>query len=282
MDYFYRYLTRRSALTKLHTHNYYEYFFVISGRLIHVINNKKETIEAGDFFFIRPDDLHGYTMLEDEQFEIINMNISSVEMERFCTYIGKDSMKILLEEAPYVKINLSKHQLNDLTKEHEKINFYSGGDGKVSNFLGDKDTLTVHLRFLLAKVMSLFINNFEYTKTSDDEDGVVYTWLTSVMNAMNSLENIKKGLPALLKLSGFSHGHLCVLMKKHFGITPLDFISDLRMIYASNLLENSNLDISTIAEKIGYLSTSHFIKSFKKKYGTTPYRYHMMKNNYNN
>jgi hypothetical protein len=59
------------------------------------------------------------------------------------------------------------------------------------------------------------------------------------------LENIRDGMSALVRLSGFSHGHLCRLMKEYFNMTPNSFISDIRMVYAANLLLNSLMDTTT-------------------------------------
>lgn len=42
------------------------------------------------------------------------------------------------------------------------------------------------------------------------------------------------------------------------------------MVYAANLLRNSDNDILTISLKSGYTSMSHFVATFKKYYGLSP------------
>ena len=44
------------------------------------------------------------------------------------------------------------------------------------------------------------------------------------------------------------------------------------MVYAANLLRNSDNDILTISLKSGYTSMSHFVATFKKYYGLSPSR----------
>lgn len=43
-----------------------------------------------------------------------------------------------------------------------------------------------------------------------------------------------------------------------------------RMEHAINLLTTTNLNINTISNKLGYKTTSYFIKKFKEYYNTTP------------
>jgi len=90
---------------------------------------------------------------------------------------------------------------------------------------------------------------------------------------MHTPENIEEGLPALLRHSGFSHGHLCRIMKKTFGISPSQYITDLRLQYAANLLSTTDHDILSISVQLGFSSLSHFITIFKKKYGVPPSKY---------
>jgi AraC-like DNA-binding protein len=45
------------------------------------------------------------------------------------------------------------------------------------------------------------------------------------------------------------------------------------MDLARKLLESGKYNVNEIGLKLGYSTASHFIASFKKKYGTTPKKY---------
>ena len=51
------------------------------------------------------------------------------------------------------------------------------------------------------------------------------------------------------------------------------------MVYAANLLRNSDNDILTISLKSGYTSMSHFVATFKKYYGLSPSRFRQQHSN---
>jgi AraC family transcriptional regulator, exoenzyme S synthesis regulatory protein ExsA len=58
--------------------------------------------------------------------------------------------------------------------------------------------------------------------------------------------------------------------KRYNDITPKQYLLDLKLEYAYDLLNNSDTSVSEISYEIGYENVSHFIKAFKKKYNTTP------------
>lgn len=59
----------------------------------------------------------------------------------------------------------------------------------------------------------------------------------------------------------------------YYHMTIGDFTTSLRMTIAANLLCTTDMKISDIAQKVGYLYTSNFIKMFKQTYELTPLQY---------
>lgn len=52
--------------------------------------------------------------------------------------------------------------------------------------------------------------------------------------------------------------------------TFMNILTDARMMYSLKLLTMSDYNINTIAYKVGYNSSSYFIKTFKRHFGLTP------------
>ncbi|MCT4687902.1 AraC family transcriptional regulator [Vallitalea sp.] len=68
-----------------------------------------------------------------------------------------------------------------------------------------------------------------------------------------------------------SPGYLSTLFKTENGITVFDYITNLRMEKAKELLlNNKSMKIQDIAIKLGYNSSQSFIRYFKKYYNVTP------------
>jgi transcriptional regulator GlxA family with amidase domain len=54
------------------------------------------------------------------------------------------------------------------------------------------------------------------------------------------------------------------------GMTPFEWQRKERLLRARELLSETNLDISIIAEELGYHSQSHFANTFAKNHGISP------------
>lgn len=64
--------------------------------------------------------------------------------------------------------------------------------------------------------------------------------------------------------------HLCHLFKSDTGETPARYLKMIRLRQASRLLENRELSIKEVMNKVGLGDQSHFAKDFKRVYGLTP------------
>ena len=82
--------------------------------------------------------------------------------------------------------------------------------------------------------------------------------------------------PTLLELSkeiDLSLKKLKEGFKQIYGDSVYGFLFDYKMEYARKMLETGKHNVNEIGLKVGYSTASHFIASFKKKYGTTPKKY---------
>ena len=81
-------------------------------------------------------------------------------------------------------------------------------------------------------------------------------------------------LSTLAELSGLSEGHFCRVFKQYTHMRPVEYITNLRVERAKDLLlEKPPLPIAEIAKYVGYASAAYFSKIFKDKTGVTPEGY---------
>lgn len=73
--------------------------------------------------------------------------------------------------------------------------------------------------------------------------------------------------------ANISAGECYRCFKNHLHMTPKEYLSSYRLSKSLELLSNTELPITEIANMTGYNFTSHFISSFKSKYGETPAKY---------
>ncbi|GHU65933.1 hypothetical protein AGMMS49983_14570 [Clostridia bacterium] len=72
---------------------------------------------------------------------------------------------------------------------------------------------------------------------------------------------------------GFNASYFSTLFKKETGKTFSEYLHDVRMEEAKNLLRNTNMPIALICTSVGYSDLKHFTGSFKKTTGVKPREY---------
>lgn len=72
---------------------------------------------------------------------------------------------------------------------------------------------------------------------------------------------------------GLSSNYITNLLKQELGIRYNDYITQLRMEHAKELLLTTSLSVKSITTECGYYSQSHFTKLFVEKEGCTPVEY---------
>ncbi|WP_245600142.1 helix-turn-helix domain-containing protein [Paenibacillus harenae] len=74
----------------------------------------------------------------------------------------------------------------------------------------------------------------------------------------------------LAKLIHRSPNYTTALFKEVYGHSPIRYMHQLRVLEACNLLLNSDMTVSGIAQYLGYYDTSYFFRIFKKHSGMSP------------
>ncbi len=260
----YRFLDSKTVLTEMHDHNYFEYFIITNGTITHEVNGKITQLKTGDLVFIRPSDCHKYLVDNEQSCKMINISFSTRHFDNMANYFGNKEVFDNLLNAPLpLLITLPSSQISAIKKKHQLL-----------NTIQNKEALLAFLKTLIVDIFSYLITEYNPKSDSSTENQLQY-----VLSEMNTPENIEEGLSALIRLSNFSHGHLCRIMKKELGITPTQYVTDLRLRYAANLLTTSDYDILSISVRLGFSSLSHFITIFKAKYGLSPSKFRSANSN---
>lgn len=81
------------------------------------------------------------------------------------------------------------------------------------------------------------------------------------------------GVDQLAADAGMSRSALYTKLRNMLGITPSDFIRNIRLKHAARLLSDTQLPINDIATRIGYNTHKAFAANFKKLFGCLPSEY---------
>ena len=80
-------------------------------------------------------------------------------------------------------------------------------------------------------------------------------------------------LEGLAQTLDFSPFYFSKLFKQHFGVTFVEYLTDIRINIAKSILQDTTKSAKDIGEQVGYPNPNYFVKLFKKKTGLTPTEY---------
>lgn len=89
------------------------------------------------------------------------------------------------------------------------------------------------------------------------------------------MENLEGDLamPALSKAMGVSESYLRAVFREGAGVSLGNFVRSVRLVRATYLLEQGELDLGVIAERTGFGSLTSFTRAFRRMYEMTPSSY---------
>ncbi|MFT6406789.1 MAG: transcriptional regulator GlxA family with amidase domain [Arenicella sp.] len=112
--------------------------------------------------------------------------------------------------------------------------------------------------------------SFNQGDNSNHPDEVI---LQSQLWMQNNLSDHEISMRVLAKLLGMSQRNFNRRFRDATNLSPLKYLQSRRLNQARELLQNTNLSISEIAYRVGYVDVSYFTKLFRQFSSTTPKEY---------
>jgi len=105
------------------------------------------------------------------------------------------------------------------------------------------------------------------------EENTNHILIQSVKSYIDTHYHEEISLELLSHKTFISATYISMLFKKTFNIGVSEYVSELRMEKARELLGSSNLKVEEIAGKVGMTNSTYFITRFKRRFGMTPNQY---------
>lgn len=248
--------------TRKHQHDFYEIFLIAEGSIYHHSNSNSSLLTSGSLVFIRPDDTHFFHKNADENCELINLAFPAHTFSELVAYLGTAPQTHLLEQQQPPTRTLTVSEKNAMIAQLREWSRW---------MYHDKSQSRVALRGLLAHMIANF-----FIAPPRDHMGSAPLWLRELCQQMQEREHIIEGRSALLRLANRTPEHIGRAFKTHLGVTPSQFINDLRLDYASDLLLHTDHSVIEICFDVGFGNLSHFYHLFKARWGYAPSQFRKM------
>jgi AraC family cel operon transcriptional repressor len=234
----------------LHDHDFFELFWVQNGKVRHHLADSTQTLNEGDIVFLRPGQHHALQG-RGEHALVVSLCIHPA------------TIKALAKRHPALQGHLFWSDSGPVQTHRDIRQLAALNHTAVVLERSHCDTLAAEA-FLLPLCADLTADAFP----SDLPD-----WLADACKAAKDPAVFRDGSAGLVSLTGKAHPHVSRMMRKHLGLTPSDYINDIRMRHAARALTTDSEPISEIAADCGIPNMSHFHKLFRAAHGLTPLQY---------
>lgn len=237
----------------LHTHSFYEIFYVTEGKISHVQNGKKISLEIGDAFILRPHDIHKFE--RSNACTHRDIMIQTPKFKYVCDFIDKNLFERINFGAEPFHFKLTSDQIANLEETLTYIKYMSP----------DVEPFKPYI------VNSFLAHILGYIYYSDHiEESSYPKWLVTILQRLAEPEFLKEGIDAIKKEINYNYVYISRVFKKHLNMTITDYINLKRLELSKLYLTTTKLTITEISEKVGFNYPYRFNQLFKEHNGCTP------------
>ena len=237
-----------------HTHDYYEFFLVEDGNALHEVNTRTFRIGRGTLCFIRPSDTHTFLTYRSDHYKMYNVVMSADFFAQVNGFI-KGSASALTEPEMPPTIRLDESRLTWYTA---LLNRIDAEDPSAA-----RETM----------VRSLFVNVFCDLLFGKRSVRTLPAWLHELLSLLEENEHLMAPFQETVARFGVSREYVSRAFRKYLGITPSQYMNELRVRKAASMIEDGEDDLMSLCFDCGFNYYNYFCKQFKEYFHITPSEY---------
>lgn len=254
---------------ELNQHNYYEFYFLVTGSVTYIIEDRKYFLSSGDIVLISPNQLHSASIDASVPYKRYVLWLSINYLDNLSSKNTKLSNIFKESSATGQQIKLSHELLLEVSRLFKNIFINSRAQKYGADLLAN--SYITELLVLLAQA-SLFCSeimvNHSHTESQINDSSLVSMALKYIENHV--LEPIL--ISEICRHCFVSRSHLSKTFTKELGIPLHQYIIKKKLFLAKSDIADG-LHIQEIAEKYSFNSYSSFYKAFCKEFGQSPNKF---------
>lgn len=234
----------------------YQMIYVVRGEGIFSSDHMKDThVRAGTVFFLFPGEWHSYSPVPEVGWKSYWIGFRGINMD------SRVKAGFLSPAKPVYhvgqSVELAQLYENALQVAHKEEAY-------------TQQVLSGIVNHIIGLVYSLE-RNLSLTKTNSQVEMVNQARLIIRENLESDIN-----MQETARLLGTSYSNFRRIFKEYTGISPTQYLHELRLQEACDLIAYSKLSIKEIAFKLHFESPEYFSTKFKEKTGFTPRDYRKM------
>ncbi|WP_417897949.1 AraC family transcriptional regulator [Bacillus haimaensis] len=247
----------------------YLLIYIQEGQCRFQVDGKEYMFQGGEFCLIQPGslvELEGVTSTITP-FAHLDFFYHPERTKSFPTKPGQ------LDLAGY--LHLLQPRLNDLHGIHVPVRLQLKNPGRFRDYLmqmveawQNRDPIQqLKAQHLATELLLIILDEHHSASNLESASSKPLSWFPSYLS--NHLSE-RLTLHKMAKRANLSISRFSTLFKQQFGSSPHQYLLEMRINHAQELLEKTDLTLEQIASYCGFANIHHFSKAYKKKMGMSP------------
>lgn len=258
--YEYKETEKKNDMQILQYHDSYEICLMTAGERYLFVDGICHILKPGDLYIVRPFVMHYTQSLDSPFYGRHLLNFSERHLDVLLT---PGERELVLNKLTSCIIHLNPAQ-------YEQVRFYFQGFSVSSNFLAAKlqGSSLLQLLVYLSKCM-------ETTEALSRAAALprVKPEILQAIQYINQHYAENLSLDFIANYVHLSKYYFCRQFSKTTGATFMDYLNNIRLSKAHQLLLNSDFSIAEIAAQTGYSSSVQLSRAFRAVYKVTPHAF---------
>ena len=251
------------GMTKSHMHEYYEIFYLLDGHRRYILNHTLLDVMPHDVIFVNKGDVHlSQPVDQDLRYARYLITFNDAFLDSLGSAFNKDDLtKVFLHK----KLHLSDSQHNKFNNILNKAENNINNPNVYAQYIEKADII----RFLVG------LNQIAEQSTSPtaEEITVYEERIQEVCRYMFNFYNQQITLEQMAKLAYMSPTYFSKRFKTVTGFGFREYLNNIRIRMATELLMETQYSITEIAAYCGYHDSNYFGDVFKRIVGSSPNKY---------
>jgi AraC-like DNA-binding protein len=251
-----------------HTHDFSELVIITAGGGEHCINGITYPVKAGDIFLIQGNTEHYF----EKRYKLGMFNImfdDSYFREHLRSLRSLSGFNAFFLFEPTYRRSHKFKSLLQITPEamRQLMVLLQGMQDELKNKRPGADIV------LLAKALEIFVFiSREYSRSKNPMVSSLFR-LGEIISRLENDYTEDWTIRKISKIASMAPSTLLPVFKKVTGYSPIDYLLQVRLSKAAELLQRTSDSISSISLSCGFTDSNYFSRQFKKRYNMSPRDY---------
>ena len=249
-----KFITKNFSRNREHGRLDYQIIYIVKGKGFYNLDGEMKEIDEGNIILYRPGEVQNYSYYFDHNPEVYWVHFTGYGVDQILKMVGLLDKNVNFIGLSNTTIDCCKEIINELQIK--------------------KPIFEVSVNAALSKMLAIMGRKVQEQMQSTNQK--MDLAFQKVLTLMHSSYNLKWSIHDFARECNLSTYWFIHSFKTYFGMSPIQYLTKIKMDKARELLTDSSLNVSEISEVLGYDNSLYFSRVFKKTTGVCPRDYRTM------